>query len=151
MNAQEGRLSNARDLDTILPALCAIRSSERHSYSAGVDKVSKRQSPPMRRTMSPDHTKPPYSYYAPPRAVRVSAAALEMARTFGEQVARASPGQVIVFDWAISRGVRRRVDGPMEELGPGVDLVSLDARAVPSDVIQLSTASRSQSRFPRRS
>ena len=45
-------------------------------------------------------------------------------------------GQVIVFDWAISRGVRRRVDGPMEELGPGVDLVSVDARAVPSDVIQ---------------
>jgi len=59
-----------------------------------------------------------------------------MARTFGEQVARASSGQVIVFDWAISRGVRRRVDGPMEELGPGVDLVSVDARAVPSDVIQ---------------
>ena len=28
------------------------------------------------------------------------------------------------------------VDGPMEELGPGVDLVSVDARAVPSDVIQ---------------
>ena len=54
----------------------------------------------------------------------------------GEQVARASSGQVIVFEWAISRGVRRRVDGPMEELGPGVDLVSLDAGAVPSDVIQ---------------
>jgi hypothetical protein len=86
--------------------------------------------------MSPDHTKPPYSYYAPPGAVRVSASALEMARTFAEQVARASSGQVIVFDWAISRGVRRRVDGPMEELGPGVDLVSLDARDVPSDVIQ---------------
>ena len=43
--------------------------------------------------MSPDYTKPPYSYYAPPGAVRVSAAAVEMARTFGEQVRAQVPAR----------------------------------------------------------
>jgi hypothetical protein len=89
-----------------------------------------------RRMMTPDYTKPPYSYYAPPGTIQVSAAALQMAREFGEQVARTKSNQVIAFDWAISRGVRRRVDGPMEELGPGLDLVSFEAASVPKEVIQ---------------
>jgi hypothetical protein len=86
--------------------------------------------------MAADHTKPPHSYYAPPGMVALSPAALELARRFGEQTKRAKPDQVVAFDWAISRGVRRRIDGPMEELGPGLDLVSFDAVSVPKDVIQ---------------
>jgi hypothetical protein len=88
--------------------------------------------------MGPDYTKPPYSSYAPPGTVRVSAAALAMARDFSEQVRRAkSTGdQLIAFDWAISRGVRRRVDGPMEEIGPGLDLVSFGLGGTPKEVIQ---------------
>jgi hypothetical protein len=69
--------------------------------------------------------------------VRVSAAALQMAREFGEQVRHARPERVrlVAFDWAISRGIRRRVDGPMEELGPGLDLVSFDAAHIPREAI----------------
>jgi hypothetical protein len=86
--------------------------------------------------MASNYTKPPHSYYAPPGMIALSSAALELARQFGEQTKRAKPDQVVAFDWAISRGVRRRIDGPMEELGPGLDLVSFDAASVPKDVIQ---------------
>lgn len=86
--------------------------------------------------MAPDYTKPPYSYYAPPGTVGLTAAALELAREFAEQVARAKPDQVVAFDWAISRSTRRRIDGPREELGPGLDLVSFETARVPKDVTQ---------------
>ncbi len=88
--------------------------------------------------MASNYTKPPFSFFAPPGTMRISASALQMAREFDEQVRRARTDsvRVIAFDWAISRGIRRRVDGPMEELGPGLDLVSFDRSEIPAEVIQ---------------
>jgi hypothetical protein len=83
--------------------------------------------------------------------VRVSPAAVQTARDFGEQVRRARPAgnRLVAFDWAISRGVRRRVDGPMEELGPGLDLVSFDAARIPREAIHEADGFRFVVKIPR--
>jgi len=88
--------------------------------------------------MVPDYTKPPYSFFAPPGVVRVSESALKMAREFAADAKRARPDGsfVISFAWGDSRAVRRGIDGPLEELGPGLDLVAYDPPDVPSEVIQ---------------
>lgn len=51
-----------------------------------------------KHVMPPDYTKPPYSSYAPPGTIGLTAAALELAREFAEQVARAKPDQVVALD-----------------------------------------------------
>ncbi len=92
--------------------------------------------------MAPDYSKPPYSFYAPPGTVKVSAAALQLAREFAEEIAPTRPEPendwVISFDWAESRSIRRRVGGPREELGPGLDLAAYARSDVPPEVIQVS-------------
>jgi hypothetical protein len=91
--------------------------------------------------MAPDYSKPPYSFYAPPGTVRVSAAALQLAREFAEEIAPTRPEPeddwVISFDWADSRFIRRVVDGPREELGAGLDLAASRRSDVPPDVVQI--------------
>ena len=88
--------------------------------------------------MAPDYTKPPLSYFAPPGMVKVSAAALEQARQFAEDINRVKPEDdcVITFEWAESRFMRRLVDGPREELGAGLVLVVHDRSDLPAEVIQ---------------
>jgi hypothetical protein len=88
--------------------------------------------------MAPDYTKPPLSNFAPPGVVKVSAAALEQARQFAEDISRVKPDDdwVISFEWAESRAIRRRVDGPREELGAGLALVVYDRSDLPPEVIQ---------------
>src|SRR4051794_24472576 len=53
------------------------------------------------QTMSDKYARPPYSFYAPPGVVKVSASALQMARELAESVLVTCPGlpQVIVFSW----------------------------------------------------
>jgi hypothetical protein len=86
----------------------------------------------------PSDSKDRLSLFAPPGVVSVSAPALEMARKFDKHVKSTRFGDewVIAFDWAISRGIRRRVDGPMEELGPGLDLVAFKRSELPDEVVQ---------------
>ena len=88
--------------------------------------------------MAPDYTKPPLSNFAPPGMVKVSAAALEQARQFAEDISRVKPEDewVISFEWAESRAIRRRVDGPREELGAGLVLVVYDRSDLPPEAIQ---------------
>lgn len=88
--------------------------------------------------MSDKYSHPPYSFFAAPGTVRVSASALRMAREFSAQVHATGPGRglVIAFDWADSRFVRRPVGGPRGELGPGLDIVAYDRADIPADVIQ---------------
>jgi hypothetical protein len=88
--------------------------------------------------MSSDDTKAQQGLFALPGVVGVSAPALEMARKFDKHVKSTRSGDewVIAFDWAISRGIRRRVDGPMEELGPGLDLVAFKRCDVPDEAVQ---------------
>jgi hypothetical protein len=56
-------------------------------------------------TTPPD---PPGDWFTPPGRLRISAAAIELARAFHEQVRKAAPDEdwVISFDWADSRSVR---------------------------------------------
>lgn len=88
--------------------------------------------------MPDKYSRPPHSFFAAPGAVRVSASALRMAREFSAQVGATMPGcdQVIAFDWADSRFVRRPAGGPRVELGPGLDIVAYDRADIPADVIQ---------------
>lgn len=89
--------------------------------------------------MPADYTKPPYSFFASPGTVRVSAAALAMARTFADATRRARPdrGWVVTFDWAESRSVRDpRRGGPWVELGAGLDLVAFERRDIPPGVTE---------------
>ena len=87
--------------------------------------------------MNPDYTKPPYSYFALPGAVRVSPAVMEFARKFGEHVQRTMGGnRVVTFDWAFARSVRRHKDGPTEDIGPGLHLGICDRSDLPAPVVQ---------------
>jgi hypothetical protein len=89
--------------------------------------------------MGPDYTKPPYSFFAPPGVVRVSESALKLAREFAADIKRVRPddNSVISFDWADSRFVRNRVDGPREDLGAGLDLAAYEPTDIPPGVTQI--------------
>jgi hypothetical protein len=88
--------------------------------------------------MSDRYKWPPYSSYAPPGVVKVSASVLQMARELAEKVLVTCPGrpQVIVFGWRDSGWVRKPSNGPRIELGPGIDLDAYDAADVPRGVLQ---------------
>jgi hypothetical protein len=92
------------------------------------------------RTMSDKYAWPPYSSYAPPGVLKVSASAL--------QIARHRP-QVIVFGWRDSGWVRKPPGGPRIELGPGIDLGACDAADVPRDVLQTVDGVEFAVRIPR--
>lgn len=76
--------------------------------------------------------------FAPPDAVKVSPAAWTMAREFDERVRRSGSYKewVISFNWGDSRSIRRRIDGPMEDIGPGLDIVAYDRSDVPAEAVQ---------------
>ena len=77
--------------------------------------------------------------FALPGIVEVSAAALQMAREFGDQLRQQMPDQdwVVCFDWADSRQMRfPRPGGMMRELGPGFDLAAYERHKVPDEVLQ---------------
>jgi hypothetical protein len=99
--------------------------------------------------MAPDYTKPPYSDFAPPGTVKVSAAALEQARQFSKEIheqgnlffdngdrIRPISDWVVSFEWAQSRSVRRQAAGPREELGPGLVISAHERSQFPPEVIQ---------------
>lgn len=87
--------------------------------------------------MMPDYTKPPYSFFAPPGVVRVSPSALALAREYASKVRqlRSDNNWIVGFDWADTRSIRRRVDGPLEELGAGLDLVAYERADIPAAVV----------------
>jgi hypothetical protein len=101
--------------------------------------------------MSDKYRWPPYSFYAPPGVVKVSASALQMARELAERVLVTRPGfpQVIVFGWRDSGWVRKPPGGPRIELGPGIDLGACDAADVPRDVLQTVDGIEFAVRIPR--
>jgi hypothetical protein len=77
--------------------------------------------------------------FTSPGLVKVSSAALRMAREFGDFLRQEKPdGDWIVgFDWADSRQMRfPRPGGAMQELGPGFDLAAYERGNVPHEVIQ---------------
>lgn len=81
--------------------------------------------------------------------MRVSDAALELAREFAADVRLARPGHdfVIAFDWADWRMIRK-VDGPRQELGPGLDLAIYEPRDIPAGVTQSVAGLRFAVRIP---
>jgi hypothetical protein len=89
--------------------------------------------------MAPDYTKPPYSFFAPPGAIRVSPSALALAREYSSNVRQLRPDNnwIVGFDWGDTRSIRRRVDGPLENLGAGLDLVAYERADIPSGVVQV--------------
>lgn len=89
--------------------------------------------------MPPDYTRPPYSFFAPPGTVHVSAAALAMACAFADATRHARPdrGWIVTFDWAESRSARDpRRGGPWVELGAGLDLVAFERSDIPPGVTE---------------
>ena len=88
--------------------------------------------------MSSNHTQPPHDAFSPPGTVSVSPAALAMAREFDRRIraARSDRNWVVAFDWADSRSMRPRLDGPRQEIGAGLDLVAFDLSDVPHGAIQ---------------
>ena len=80
----------------------------------------------------------PAKIFAPPGSIKISDAAWQMAREFDERVRRSKSYEewVISFNWADSRSIRRRIDGPMEDIGPGLDIVAYDRPDVPAEVVQ---------------
>jgi len=74
-----------------------------------------------------------------PGMIKVSAAALRMAREFDDFLRQDKPDGdwVVCFDWADSRQMRfPRPSGRMQELGPGFDLAAYERRNVPDEVLQ---------------
>lgn len=77
--------------------------------------------------------------FTSPGLIKVSDAALQLARDFGDFLKQDRPDEdwVVGFDWADSRQMRfPRPGGPMQELGPGIDLAGYERRSVPDEVIQ---------------
>jgi hypothetical protein len=77
--------------------------------------------------------------FTSPGLIKVSDAALQMAREFADFLKQDRPDEdwVVGFDWADSRQMRfPRPGGPMQELGPGIDLAGYERRSVPDEVIQ---------------
>ncbi len=101
--------------------------------------------------MSDKYRWPPYSFYAPPGVVKVSASALQMARELAERVLVPPPRipLVIVFGWRDSGWVRKPPNGPRIELGPGIDLAACDAADVPRGVLQTVDGVEFAVRIPR--
>lgn len=81
-----------------------------------------------------NNTLPP-DWFTPPGVVKVSAAALELARAFLAEARRTRPDEdwIVTFDWADSRRVRLP-DNQWEELGEGVDLAVDERAKIPPDV-----------------
>ena len=77
--------------------------------------------------------------FTSPGLIKVSDAALKMAREFADFLKqdRSDEDWVVGFDWADSRQMRfPRPGGPMQELGPGIDLAGYERRSVPDEMIQ---------------
>lgn len=113
--------------------------------------------------MAPDYTKLPYSDFAPPGTVKVSAAALEQARQFATEIReqanlfsdkggrmRQIDDWVVSFEWADSRSVRRQAGGPREEVGAGLIISAHERSEVPPQVVQTAGDLEFAIKIPRR-
>jgi hypothetical protein len=113
--------------------------------------------------MAPDYTKSPYSDFAPPGTVKVSAAALEQARQFSKEIheqgtpffddghrIRPINDWVVSFEWAQSRSVRRQATGPREELGAGLVISARERSGFPPEVIHTAGDLEFAIKIPRR-
>lgn len=77
--------------------------------------------------------------FTAPGIVKVSAAALQMAREFGDQLRQQMPDHdwVVCFEWGESRQMRfPPPDGKVQDLGPGLDLAAYDRHQVPDEAVQ---------------
>jgi hypothetical protein len=79
-----------------------------------------------------------FSAFAPPGSIKISNDAWKLAREFDERVRRSRSYKewVISFNWGDSRSIRRRIDGPMEDVGPGLDIVAYDRADVPTEAVR---------------
>jgi len=77
--------------------------------------------------------------FARPGTVSISPAALELARQYRGEIARAKvPGDWIVcFDWATSRRARKPQSNEWFDLGAGFDLSSYERSKVPTAAVQV--------------
>lgn len=87
--------------------------------------------------MTPDYSKPPYSYFVPPGKLRVSAPALQMAREFAGVIGQYRSGrQIVAFDWG-QTSVREKPGLPMRDLGECLMIVAYLRSEVPREVVHL--------------
>lgn len=78
-------------------------------------------------------------WFSRPGAVKISPAALEMAREFHAELVRTRPGEdwLVCFDWADSRRARiPRDSNQWVDLGAGLDLTAYEREKVPRAAIQ---------------
>ena len=89
--------------------------------------------------------------FTPPGIVKVSAAALKLARDFGESVKRMRPNQdwVASFDWALARSFRVSPDAPWQNVGPGLDLGAYERHKIPPGFIQTTDGVEFAIKIPR--
>lgn len=78
----------------------------------------------------------PEEQYVLPGAVRISPAALQVARHFDEAIRSAGRDTVVVFDWAVSIAVRRSPTEPLEDVGPCLMLAAAERSDIPPGYIQ---------------
>lgn len=81
---------------------------------------------------------PPEGWFTPPGTLRISDAALELAREFREQARQAAPDEdwVISFDWADSRRFREKGTNEWRDVGGGLDLTAYERWKIQARYIQ---------------
>jgi hypothetical protein len=81
---------------------------------------------------------PPDETFTPPGTLRISQAAVALAREFREHARRAAPDQdwVISFDWADSRRVREKGTNDWREVGSGLDLTAYQRDKVKNEFVE---------------
>jgi hypothetical protein len=105
----------------------------------------------------PDWTKPPYTEFAPPGAIAISADAMRLAHECASALAaeKSYVPHIVAFAWA-ERMIRRFIEsppgglGPREELGPGPALMSFERATFPPDTIQIDGDLEFAVKIPRR-
>ena len=80
----------------------------------------------------------PDDWFTSPGTVRVSAAALAMAKAFDDEVRdkHSAEDWIVAFDWGDSRRVRDRGTNNWRDLGAGLDLVAYERWKIPDNDIQ---------------
>ena len=88
--------------------------------------------------MNPRTIDPRVGSFVAAGAIRVTAAALDIARAFAEDIKRERPNEdwIITFDWAFSRRARKTPGGEWQDLGAGLDVTAFRRQQIPQSAIQ---------------
>ena len=81
---------------------------------------------------------PPDGSFTPLGTLRISQAAVALAREFREHARRVAPDEdwVISFDWADSRRVREKGTNDWREVGSGIDLTAYERDKIKNEFIE---------------